>query len=450
MFLPIYVVRMWLLSRSLLRRSARLPAALQKPEQLFSKYKFADFDLHDNLRAGLTGMSIETVTSIQAKSFVPISSYRDTTLCSETGSGKTLAYLIPLLNRTMFRQEAEVAPQRFDLLGRFAPPTIVLCPTVELCMQVLSVAQSLDPANLVSKQVLNSVAADTFVSPRIRWGAVDLVLATPAKFAQDLERFRQDKLVPGTIVFDEADLLFHGSAQAQVLDIIEYLRPRVFGKGNTESPKWPCQFVFASATVPHIGHFTLGSMLTQRFGTAETVQTDRFHTLPSSIEAVDWVSEPKGDWDERCYMLSQTLHSLKGQRVLVFVNSVGNCNALYTFLREKKWPVNRFFRTSRNAQDVASLFSDGVSIVVATDVAARGIDWEDVDTVINFQMPTDVVSWIHRAGRCGRLGRRGRVISFFKEKEEPLVEALKRKLAIGDRVDSLFSHKRSLKKRLSS
>lgn len=99
---------------------------------------------------------------------------------------------------------------------------------------------------------------------------------------------------------------------------------------------------------------------------------------------------------------------------------------------------------------MASLFSDEVSIVVATDVAARGIDWEDVDTVINFQMATDVVSWIHRAGRCGRLGRRGRVISYFKEKEEPLVEALKQKLASGDSVDSLFSHKRSLKKRLSS
>ena len=419
---------------------------------LFSKFAFADFDLHPGLRAGLTASAITVATSIQAQSFVPVSARRDAVLCSETGSGKTAAYLVPLLNRVMFQQEA--AKDSFDLLGRSSPPVVVLCPTGELCKQVLSVASQLDPDNLVSKQALlvkadNGSLTNVLAAPRIRWGAVDLVVSTPHRFAQDIERFREDSLLPSTIVFDEADLLFHGSTQPDILNIIEYLRPRPTGKlTDSTNGVIPTQFVFASATLPDIGHFTVGSILAQRFSTAEVIRTGRFHSIPASISSIEWVPELAGNWEARCHLLTAVLHEAAGKRVLVFVNTTRNCHLLHAFLRDKKWPVARFTQSAHHER-VGEIFTPETSIVVATDIAARGIDWKDVDLVVNFQMPTDVVTWLHRAGRCGRLGRAGAVVSFFKAKESPLVDVLKSRIENDESVESLFSHKRSLKRKMA-
>jgi superfamily II DNA/RNA helicase len=391
-------------------------------------------------------MQISTPTVVQSKSFVPLLMGRDAVVCSETGSGKTLAYLLPILNKALFLQEKKYVGG-LDLLGRSNPPSVVLCPTVELCRQVIQVAQQLDNEGKISIQTLNEGVVDSssnvMESPRIRWGAVDLVVATPSRFVQDIDRFKQDRLLPSSVVFDEADLMFHGAYQSDILNIVDYLRPRVI-----KSPLAQC--VFVSATIPEIGNRTIGPMLTQRFSTAENIRVEGFHSIPSSIGSLEWVPELKGDWQERCFLLTKVLHEqFSDKRVIVFVNTVSNCNLLYQFLREKKWPVGRFYRSSSNdLVDTRKAFDDSVSVLVATDVAARGIDWEGVDAVINFQMPTDVVTWLHRAGRCGRVGKAGSVVSFYKEKEIQLVTALREKLEQGETVDKLFSRKRSLKRKL--
>jgi len=442
--------------------SVRLAARRTATSSLFSPYKFEELDLHANLQRSLATMKIQSLTEIQSKSFIPISQNRDTVLCSETGSGKTLAYMVPLFNRILFKQDWDTAnPSRNwrDLLGRARSPIVVVCPTVELCKQTIKVASELDPENRIIKQFLrNDDSIDGLVvSRRIRWGAVDFVVTTPSKFVEDMARFRQDNLKPSSIVFDEADLLFHGATQAHVLDIIGYLRPRIRTKMNkmdkTESSSLT-QFVFASATLPDMGQLSIGSMITQRFPTAELVRAGNFHGVPGTV-TLDWIEESKGDWEGRCFMLTNLLSELcdsEKKRVIVFVNSSRNCELLFRFLAEKKWPVLKYSKSCLEDGEnfSSSLSSSGsLQILVATDLAARGIDWTDVDTVINFQMPRDVVTWIHRAGRCGRMGKSGQVITFHKESELEIVNAIKARIpSQSSDLSTLFSRKRSLRRKI--
>jgi len=442
---------------------------------LFSNYKFSQFDLDKILRENLAGMGVIVPTSIQCRSFVPISSGKDSVLCSETGSGKTLAYLVPLFNRVLYQKQIDEesssnASGWRDILGRARAPIVVVCPTVELCKQLIDVATQLDKDGRLIKQWLASSSFspsdDVIASPRIRWGAVDLVVTTPSKFVDDMKRFSEENLKPSTIIFDEADLLFHGPTQAHVLDIIGYLRPRIsHGQdkvegGETSARQSLCQFISSSATLPSIGPFSIGSMIGQRFSTAEIIRTGNFHGVPECIREINWIEESNGNWDERCYLLARVLAKPveeEGKKVIVFVNSTTNCELLYKFLMSKKWPVSKFCRKNNSSRDGQVLMTE--KVLVATDLAARGIDWEGIDMVINFQMPRDIVTWIHRAGRCGRMGKSGSVLTFYKQSESELVGEIRTKLmrkmdesflvnserSSGD-LSSLFSKKRSLKR----
>ena len=446
------------LTSCLLRRTVgkRLPKAVSPTGQIpvpnrpsvLSSTRFDQLGLDPSLTVQYT-----TATQVQSQSYVPIFSGKDVSVCSETGSGKTLAYLVPLMNRLLLNKKtASQSIGQIDLLGRSSPPVVVLCPSNDLCRQVLEVAIQIDPSNQLTKQWLDgpSLPSDQtlLTSPRIRWGATDLVVCTPLKFFEDLERFRQDNLKPATIVFDEADFLFQGSTQGAVLDILSYIRPRP-GKRMDQTVAPLVQCVFASATMPDIGKWTISPMLIQRFMTAEVVKTAGFHSIPSSISSIQWVPELEANWDNRCFLLTQQLSNLfeaynSSLRVLVFVNTQHNASVLYSFLKDKKWPVALF----KKGKDGQSL-DENPLVIVATDAGARGMDWNGgVDAVINFQMPTDVVTWVHRAGRCGRLGKSGSVVSFFKEQERNLVELLKNRISNRNTVDSLFSYKRSLRRRL--
>ena len=416
---------------------ALLSPKLSSPN-VFSTVRFQDLKLAESLVRGLEeDCKISKATVVQANAFSPIIAGKDVTVCSETGSGKTLAYLVPLMDRLLKQKKSFPT----DLLGRANPPVVVLCPSSDLCKQILEVASQIDRENAVSKQWLSSEKLENiFTGERIRWGAVDLVVSTPGKFVQDLTRFRQDKLYPSTLVFDEADFMFHGATASEMNEILSYVRPKIYSISKSERDAgYPTvQCVFVSATLPDIGKRTIGPMLVQRFMGSEIVETEKFHTLPSSIERVEFIPELEGDWNERCYQLTQLLKQNSDKRALVFTNSQQNANVLTQFLLGKKWPVSLFKKGKENSE---------TPVTVSTDAGSRGIDWNGgVDLVVNFQMPTDVVSWIHRAGRCGRLGRPGTVVSFYKKQDEPLVEALKLRLEKSERLDRLFSRKRSFRK----
>jgi len=279
------------------------------------------------------------------------------------------------------------------------------------------------------------------ISPRIHWGLADVVLSTPAKFLDDFAGI-QDAPLPSAIVFDEADYILTGSTRAEAVEIMDRLQ----ASGGTQS-------IFVSATLPAMGSNSVGYILAKKYNSAECVTTSLKHSIPPGISA-EWLSMQADDFESRAELLASTLlPSLTQLKTLVFCNSVSTVAKLHWFLREKNWKVARYSK-GKGAKSLprnrdAELFSSGeTTILIASDLAARGIDWPNVGAVINFEMPRDASSWLHRAGRCGRIGKSGKVITLVGNtpSEKHLANLLKARVDTGKNFHGIFSSKRSLSK----
>lgn len=453
-------------------------------------------------------------TLVQAGAFGPIVKGRDVIMRAETGSGKTLAYLLPLVNRIYHlhdrARQAAQDPDAPNPLQR-SRPWVVLTPTSDLAAQVLAMLEAIDCNRLVNAQSLTQLfrweavrptgslllrEQDSFAgsfqeprpkerttlvatpgqkpreesrgpestayvssSPRIRWGSTDIVVTTPLKFCEELAHFKEDGLYPACVVMDEADALFQGFTRVYLFEIFGALRPRPkIRQADEERQRLPdmipTQFVFSAATMVHVGPFSEGNMLIERFCTADVVETPQFHKLPAgiSMDNVHWIPG-SDDWHQRVEQLIDVLRETPRQRTLIFVNSLHNCHVLLHFFRDNGWPVVSFMKGPRGRMGPrfrdAQKFVDGeASIMVATEFGGRGIDWHQVDHVINFQMPTGAVCWLHRVGRTGRMGQGGRVTNFIGSKDQVLSKLIRDQLQAGEDLHTLFSRKRSLRKRL--
>jgi len=423
-----------------------------------------DFDflkLHPELKYGLNESKHVKPTFCQAEAYTPISKGQDCIIYSETGSGKTLAYILPTLNRLYSLYEIAKENKEINPLS-FERPVIILCPTVDLCAQVAAIIKNIDQLSRVSVQGLGKIwgtwpikeARPDLVHPRIKWGSMDIIVSTPVKFVEDMRRFNPDGFVPSAIIMDEVDLLLQGSTKTYIFDIIQQYRPRLNvrqpGEIRSRLPKMlPVQFIFAAATMVHIGPFSAGNMIIERFGSATTVTSPGFHQVPSNINQT-WI-DASDDWDERVFQLISLLNERPG-RTLVFVNSSHNCRILTDFLKEKEWPVVSYSkgpmgRMGPRMGDVAQFVDGKAQINILTDFGGRGTDWPDVDHVINFQMPRDAMCWIHRIGRTGRMGKKGFVTNFVAPRDENLVNLIRPGGELCMDIEPAFSRKRSQRKK---
>lgn len=480
------------------------------PQRDFSGFwankTFEDLGVHPTLVKALAAQNIVQPTVVQADSFGTVVKGRDVVLRAETGSGKTLAFLLPLVNRIYHlhdrAKEAAVVGGPNPLQS--SRPWVVLAPTSDLCAQILAMLESIDSERLVAAQSLQRLfrwealppsraqvdhsfqepclvertalqpklggspsfgrrqpAAYAVASPRIRWGATDIVVTTPVKYCEDLQASKDDGMLPACIVMDEADALFHGVSRNYLFDIFAALRPRLkvrqAGEARERLPEMlPTQFIFSAATMLHIGPFSVGNMIIERFCTAHTVETRHFHRLPSglALENVRWVPGSE-DWDRRVEQLVEVLREVPCDRTVVFVNSLHNGHVLLAFLKKAGWPVASFMKGPQGRMGPrfrdAQKFAEGEApVLIATEFGGRGIDWPDVDHVINFQMPTSTVCWLHRIGRTGRVGRNGLVTNLVASKDQYLAGLIQTRLAADKDLHGAFSRRRSLNKRLRS
>eukprot|EP00747_Dinoflagellata_sp_TGD_P151163 gnl/TRDRNA2_/TRDRNA2_177186_c1_seq2.p1 gnl/TRDRNA2_/TRDRNA2_177186_c1~~gnl/TRDRNA2_/TRDRNA2_177186_c1_seq2.p1 ORF type:complete len:469 (+),score=67.60 gnl/TRDRNA2_/TRDRNA2_177186_c1_seq2:76-1482(+) len=254
-------------------------------------------------------------------------------------------------------------------------------------------------------------------------------------------------------------MLFHGPSRTYLYDIFAALRPRLPVRAPDEPRRRlpelvPTHFVFAAATLVHIGPFSVGNMLIERFCTARTFQTRHFHRLPPGIgmDNVRWL-EGSDDWDRRVEQLLDTIRATPCERTLVFVNSLHNCHVLLGYFRDKGWPVVGFMKGPAGKmgprfRDAEKFVNGDANIMIATEFGGRGIDWHEVDHVINFQMATSTICWLHRIGRTGRMGKPGLVTNFVGSKDVMLADQIKTRLLQGKDLHGAFSRKKSLKRKV--
>lgn len=365
---------------------------------------FTDLNISKQIQNALTEAGFEEPTPIQREAFPVIRSGKDMIGVARTGTGKTLAYLIPILMKLQYAQ------------GRY-PRAIVIVPTRELVVQVCESVELLT-------EYMDIRCIGIYGGTNIRtqqnavYEGVDLLVATPGRFMDIyMNGILRTPLVK-TVVVDEADRLMDLGFMPQLRSILEVVPEK---------------------------HQTL--LFSATFSAAVTALASEFMITPVKVEVapqatpVDTVLQLRYDVPNimtKINLLKLILADKKEySRVMVFTESKKNADRITDKLADY-WKDELSVIHSNKAQNTRlnalRAFREGRSrIMIASDVAARGIDIQNVSHVINFDIPALPEEYVHRIGRTARAGKEGVAISLVSPKEEERMEAIEQ--LTGQKVD---------------
>ena len=363
--------------------------------------KFTELNLHPLLLQDLEALGFQDMTPIQAEAMPLILTGQDVSGLAQTGTGKTGAFLIPLMDRILRTKEtAEGFEARaFDSwkAGNFV---LVLVPTRELAEQVFENVQKFGKsAGLKGVSVYGGTGYEK-QKEGIRGGA-DFVVATPGRLIDLYKDHVVDLKQVKALVFDEADRMFDMGFK----DDMKYLLQRI--------PNQRQLMVFSATmnldvmtTVYQFGSNPVEINISKDAAKAENVKDVLFHV----------------GHEEKPQILLSLLAHHKPKQAIVFTNFKNNVEKIAQFLIENGFdavPISSLLSQSQRNK-VMELFKatdNQWNIMVATDVAARGLDIKGVDMVVNFELPQDSESYVHRIGRTGRAGQMGQAFSLVSDRD---------------------------------
>ncbi|EKX38245.1 hypothetical protein GUITHDRAFT_158516 [Guillardia theta CCMP2712] len=346
--------------------------------------------LSKKVKAKLKECGITSLFPVQVKTFQTLMDGKDVVVRSRTGSGKTIAFALPVIEKILANKTRKH--------GRL-PSCLVIAPTRELAIQIDREFTRIQP-EVASTCVYGGVSIGMQVSA-LRKG-VDVVVGTPGRLIDHLVNGTLDVSAVETFILDEADEMLKMGFQDDVERIIEYLPP------SKQTNLW-------SATMP-----TWVKDLAQKY-CKDVVFFDMVgnDSTRTSI-TIEHIAIACG-YDSHANAISRVVKKYgKGGRVLVFcrtkleVDRLANHPSLKTTARVIHGDVSQLQR-ERTLQDFRS---GKFLILVATDVAARGIDVPEVELVIQTCVPEDSNTFVHRSGRTGRAGRKGVSVVFYSGGEE--------------------------------
>lgn len=369
---------------------------------------FSEYKLDNHLNEVLAKLGFEKSTPIQEKAIPLIVSGQDVAGLAQTGTGKTAAFLLPLIERVL-KADNPVGDEELDKrafvdwkLNHF---NLILVPTRELAEQVKNCA--LDFLTGTKHRVVvvyGGVSIEKQIE-QLNQGFTFLV-ATPGRLIDLYKEHKVDLKQVRSVTFDEADRMFDMGFK----DDMKFILRRI--------PEQR-QFLLFSATLNlevfnvayQFGANPVEIKVSQDQMTADNVDDRIFHL---------------GGPEKPPHLLG-ILDKVKPKQVIIFTNFKSQVERIAEFLNKnghKAVGISSLL-TQAQRQRVMNRFraEEGENILVATDVAARGLDVEGVDLVINFEMPDDAENYVHRIGRTGRAGEKGKAFSFVSDKD---VEALDR------------------------
>lgn len=391
--------------------------------------KFSDVQFHPSLQATLDRIGFQECTPVQEHTIPAILDGKDVAGLAQTGTGKTGAFLLPLMERILRAQDVKRASDpaldgatpdsREKLLARSFPDwapmnfILVLVPTRELAEQVYENAVKFGSGSgLRAVSIYGGVAYDK--QKEALRGGVEFVIATPGRLIDLYKENLVDMKQVRAIVFDEADRMFDMGFK----DDMKYILTRV--------PK-ERQFMVFSATL------NLDVMNTAyQFG-ANPVEFNVSRDQPKAENVDDKVLHV-GQEEKGAHLLALLkLHSPR--QAIIFSNFKMNVPRISQFLNDNGLPavgISSLLTQSQRNRVMEQFKGDSdKNILVATDVAARGLDIKGVDMVINFELPDDPENYVHRIGRTGRAVANGVAFSLVSDRD---VDAL-------SRVEGYLKHK---------
>ena len=361
---------------------------------------FTALKLHPALQKGIKELGFIRPTPIQADAIPPAMEGRDVLACAQTGSGKTAAFLLPILNKLIDRP-------------RGTTRALVLAPTRELAAQIL---EDLNDLAVHTPLTGASIFGGVGMGPQehaFRTG-VDVLIATPGRLLDHLRAPYAKLTHLEFLVLDEADRMLDMGFLPEIRKILRYVPAKR-------------QTLFFSATMPPPIAALTGEMLRHPV----TIQRERQAAPASGItQAVYPVSQGL-----KPVLLVDLLRRGDVKQALVFTRTKHRANRLADHLVKAGVRAERIHGNRSQSQRTAALegFKNGTfPVLVATDIAARGIDVDELGHVVNFDVPLVPDDYIHRVGRTGRAEATGDAFTFVSPEEETTLRDIER--AIGRRL----------------
>jgi ATP-dependent RNA helicase SrmB len=361
---------------------------------------FSQFEFHKYLLLAIQDLGYQQPTPVQ-EAVIPLAlEQADLRISAETGSGKTAAFLLPTLQQLLSR--------RFSGTGTRA---LVLVPTRELAAQVYAHCRELTRHTNLRQAVITG--GDNFgTQMKLLALQPELVIATPGRLVKLLDQGSADFSHLEVLVLDEADRMLDMGFSDDVMTIVQQCSPNR-------------QTILLSATLGDKGLRGLAdAVLTEpELVTLSTVQ-EKHSTIRHQVVLAD-------DVEHKLRLLTWLLANESYKRCIVFVNSREHADKIggYLVANERRVGVLHGDKDQAQRNRVMSLlYAKAFDVLVATDVAARGLDIEGVDLVINFDMPRRGDAYVHRTGRTGRAGHEGLAISLIGPLEWNLMAGIERYL----------------------
>ncbi|XP_068602314.1 ATP-dependent RNA helicase DDX3X-like isoform X2 [Brachionichthys hirsutus] len=359
---------------------------------------FHDIDMGEIVMGNITLSRYTRPTPVQKHAIPIIKSKRDLMACAQTGSGKTAAFLLPVLSQIYgdgpgdASQAAKGGGQDNGRYGRRKqyPLSLVLAPTRELALQIYDEARKFAYRSRVRPCVVYG-GADIGQQIRDLEKGCHLLVATPGRLVDMMERGKIGLDHCNYLVLDEADRMLDMGFEPQIRRIVEQ---------DTMPPRGMRQTMMFSATFPKEIQILARDFLEDYIFLA----VGRVGSTSENItQKVVWVE----DTDKRSFLLDLLNATGKDSLTLVFVETKKGADALEDFLYHEGYACTSIHgdRSQRDREEALHQFRSGrCPILVATAVAARGLDISNVKHVINFDLPSDIEEYVHRIGRTGRVG----------------------------------------------
>ena len=349
---------------------------------------FSSLGLSPTLLRALADQGFDTPTPVQAQAIPLVLAGRDVLASAETGSGKTVAFCLPLLQALAQTPAAASGRQR-------RARALILVPTRELAVQIGEVARQLARHEAVALKV-TVVFGGVSINPQMMGlrGGADLVVATPGRLLDLIDHNALELSAVQTLVLDEADRLLDLGFEQELQRILALLPARR-------------QNLFFSATLPPAVQALAAGLLKApaRVEVAPVVLD-----IAAIAQQVIEVDTPR-----RTQLLRHLIAQRGWSRVLVFVATKHAAETVADKLRKAGLAAEPFhgeLSQGKRTQVLLDFKNSEVKVVVATDVAARGLDVSQLPVVVNYDLPRSAVDYVHRIGRTGRAGESGLAVSF--------------------------------------
>jgi len=365
------------------------------PEPITS---FQDIDLGSSINANIKRCKFKNPTPVQ-KYAIPVSlAGRDLMACAQTGSGKTAAFCFPIIAGILRR-----GLQGGHMNRKTYPLALVLSPTRELASQIHEESRKFAYQTGLASCVIygGAPAVEQF---RAMERGCDLLIATPGRLIDLIDRAKISLSRVAYLALDEADRMLDMGFEPQIRQIVE------------ERDMPPCgerQTLLFSATFPK----EIQRMASDFLDDYVFLTVGR---VGSSHALITQTVERVNSYHEKSEMLLDLVEAVPGL-TLVFVETKRGADQLEDFLYQNGKPATSIHgdRTQQERESALRSFRAGKTpILVATDVAARGLDIPHVTHVINFDLPSDIDDYTHRIGRTGRAGKKGQATALFLESKD--------------------------------